>query len=187
MILGNFLGIDPEYPGSGLGRSNQIQKEVWDEFAADPLRLRRVASAISAGADIPILQEPEQSPLDATEVFPEGLILTTLHLMRERNSKAVARKKQSVLATSGRLECEVCEFDFERVYGSLGHGFAECHHILPLSELPFRRETRLVDLVVVCSNCHRMLHRSRPVLDVGSLKQVVASLRAGSEIVGSPG
>jgi 5-methylcytosine-specific restriction protein A len=105
-------------------------------------------------------------------------------LAAERNPRAVARKKQSVLEKSGRLECKVCG-DFERVYGILGHGFAECHHILPLSELPFRRETRLIDLVVVCANCHRILHRSRPVLDVERLKRIVASLR-GSETAGRP-
>ena len=177
MILGNFLGIDPEYSGLGLGRNNQIQKEVWDEFAPDEARLRRVAGAIVAVAELPLLRGPQRFPLEAEQVFPEGLLLTTLHLNRERNTRAVSRKKQSVLEKFGRLECEACGFDFEQVYGELGDGFAECHHIRPLAELPFRRETKLGDLAIVCSNCHRMLHRSRPVPSVESLKRLVTSLR----------
>ncbi len=32
------------------------------------------------------------------------------------------------------LECEVCGFNFEEVYGQRGEGFIEGHHIKPLSE-----------------------------------------------------
>jgi len=68
----------------------------------------------------------------------------------------------------GRLFCEVprCGFDFERVYGELGAGFAEVHHLRPLSELRRPVSTTLADLAVVCANCHRMIHRdgeSRPL------------------------
>ena len=36
MILGNFLRIDPQHRGAGLGRNNHLQDEVWAEYAADP-------------------------------------------------------------------------------------------------------------------------------------------------------
>jgi 5-methylcytosine-specific restriction enzyme A len=73
---------------------------------------------------------------------------------------------------------EICRFDFELVYGELGSGFAECHHMIPLSELPYRRHTKLSDFAVVCANCHRLLHRSRPTLDVSSLRSLVAGMSA---------
>lgn len=58
----------------------------------------------------------------------------------------------------GRLFCEVpgCSFDFEGVYGALGAGFAEVHHLKPLGELCKPVCTTLADLAVVCANCPRV-------------------------------
>ena len=60
----------------------------------------------------------------------------------------------------GKLECEVCRFDFEVKYGERGVAFIECHHIVKLTKLRPHSKTRLEDLVLVCANCHRMLHRN---------------------------
>ncbi len=106
----------------------------------------------------------------------EGRELLRLHRTRERSRVLVARKKRSVLSESGRLVCEACEFDFEMVYGSRGYGFAECHHTIPISQSSPGRRTALSELAVVCSNCHRMLHR-RPWVSVPKLRELVRSRR----------
>jgi len=80
-----------------------------------------------------------------------------------------------VLAETGALRCEACGFDFHETYGKLGEDFIECHHVTPVSELKAGATTRLSDLVVVCSNCHRMLHRRRPWLTAAELRVVVTS------------
>ncbi|MFD7789740.1 HNH endonuclease [Streptomyces sp. NPDC059759] len=59
------------------------------------------------------------------------------------------------------LQCEVCDFDFARVYGRLGVDYIEVHHVTPL-HVAGTRETRLSDLACLCANCHRMCHRSSP-------------------------
>ncbi|EOW9267990.1 HNH endonuclease [Vibrio cholerae] len=48
----------------------------------------------------------------------------------------------------------------------------EAHHIIPLSELCSvdGSKTRLEDLAIVCSNCHRMLHRA-PRIDLCTLRE----------------
>ncbi len=67
------------------------------------------------------------------------------------------------------LTCAVCGFNFKEMYGDLGHGFIEVHHISPLNL--FECETTIdpeKDLITVCSNCHRMLHRNKgnsPLID----------------------
>lgn len=69
--------------------------------------------------------------------------------------------------------CMVCGFDFGEVYGEWGRQYAEVHHVEPLGTDPDRvREVDpKVDLVVVCANCHRMLHRRRTVvLDLHELR-----------------
>jgi 5-methylcytosine-specific restriction enzyme A len=178
MKLCNFLRLDPGYEGAGLTRGNRLEEEVWGEFAGDPELLRATAAAILASKGAVSSAQVEAEVPSGDEEFPEGRVLTTLHKRRERNTAAVRRKKQSVLAATGSLACEVCNFDFESVYGELGRGFAECHHTMPLSELTATGATRLSDLAIVCANCHRMIHQSRPVMSVEELRD--AMMQAGA-------
>ncbi|WP_419887599.1 EVE domain-containing protein [Neobacillus niacini] len=71
--------------------------------------------------------------------------------------------------------CTVCNFNFEDIYGDHGKDFIEIHHIKPLSTLGVATEIDpSTDLVPVCSNCHRMLHRNRDnVLTVDDLRKMV--------------
>ena len=45
----------------------------------------------------------------------------------------------------------------------LGDGFIEVHHLAPLFSDSQPRRTTLDDLLLVCSNCHRMIHRTKDV------------------------
>lgn len=56
--------------------------------------------------------------------------------------------------------CKICGFDFERVYGNLGHNYIEVHHIKPLYQGEQMPDPAL-DLIPVCANCHRMMHRQK--------------------------
>ncbi len=65
-------------------------------------------------------------------------------------------------------------FNFNNIYGQeLASNFIEVHHIKPLSqhEGTVNPET---DLVPVCPNCHRMLHRYRnKTLTIDELKNIL--------------
>jgi 5-methylcytosine-specific restriction enzyme A len=174
MKLGNFLSIDPLYEGLGLQRGGRLDREVWDEFENDIPRLNQTAKAISENA-AQIAEKPGASyePVRQDEEFPEGKLLTSVHQRKERNPKAVHRKKERVLKETGRLLCEACDFDFAVQYGKLGHGFAECHHTIPVGQLTEGHPTRLADLVIVCANCHRIIHRTNPMLTVAQLRLII--------------
>ena len=71
------------------------------------------------------------------------------------------RLRTAAIALHGTT-CMVCGFDFEATYGSHGTGYAEVHHLRPVSSLRSRtRVDPMVDMVVLCANCHRMIHRNR--------------------------
>jgi len=93
----------------------------------------------------------------------EGDKIIKEHINQElirRNSKIVQiAKAQALFNGNGRIKCECCEFDFLAVYGELGEKFIECHHKVHVSS--GERITKIEDLALVCSNCHRMLHRKR--------------------------
>lgn len=71
-------------------------------------------------------------------------------------------------------KCCVCGFDFESFYGTRGAGYIEIHHINPLSATKKRSVNPNTDLIPVCSNCHRMIHRTRnTILSIEELKNMV--------------
>ena len=58
--------------------------------------------------------------------------------------------------------CMVCGFNFEAVYGAHGAGYVEVHHLRPVSTLISRTKVDpMTDMVVLCANCHRMVHRNK--------------------------
>ena len=82
------------------------------------------------------------------------------------------------LKETGELSCEVCDFDFYKKYGKLGLGFIEAHHKVPVSQLAGDKKTKISDLALVCSNCHRMLHRQRETKSISELKKLIGSYEA---------
>ncbi len=105
--------------------------------------------------------------------FAEGKILLKKHLQRERNIKLIELSKKKYIAKNGRLYCEICGFDFEKVYGELGKKFIEAHHIKPVSQMAENEKTSIDDIVMVCSNCHSMIHRKKPWLTIDKIKEIL--------------
>lgn len=88
----------------------------------------------------------------------------------ERSSK----NREAAIRIHG-TKCMICGFDFGQKYGELGKGYIEVHHIKPLAtleqEVVINPET---DLICVCANCHRMLHRFKNyIVTVEELKCIV--------------
>ncbi len=171
MKLANFAAVDPSHSGVGLPRGNRLDRVVFDEFAQDPQRLSQIATGIQDFGQMGLLENPEPE-LEELEA-PEGRLLYRLHRKVERDRRLVTRKKRSA-AKAGPLRCEVCGFDFGATYGQRGVGYIECHHTTPLSSSgPVVTSTR--DLALVCSNCHRMLHRGPSWLSPMALGTLIAT------------
>ena len=71
---------------------------------------------------------------------------------------------------NGDVHCENCKFSFGKCYGPLGDGYIEVHHKKMLASLLPNEVTSLSDLVLLCSNCHRMTHRKRQPLTMDELR-----------------
>jgi hypothetical protein len=83
------------------------------------------------------------------------------HIKLERSKRAYRiielAKKLALKKGKGRILCECCQFDFVDKYGEIGQNFIECHHKIFINK--GERITKIEDLAMVCSNCHRMLHK----------------------------
>ena len=121
-----------------------------------------------------LLEEASQLEYDEEEViFPEGKEKYRLHRFKERNRKLVALAKDQYKKTNPDLNCQICKFSFSNRYGEIGINFIEEHHVFPISTLKEETPMRIEDLAMVCSNCHRMLHRKRPWLTIDELGKLI--------------
>lgn len=104
MKLANFMSIDPENPRLGLSAAGELDQETWNEFANDLERLRQTAQSISEST-LQIARKGNQHSLGDSEdeEFREGKLLTQIHKRKERNRKAIKRKKEKTRQDTGRL------------------------------------------------------------------------------------
>ena len=105
--------------------------------------------------------------------FPEGREIEIKHRARERSQAVIKKAKELFKKRHGKLYCQVCGFDFYEKYGPIGQDFIEAHHTLPVSSFKGVVKTKVKDIALVCSNCHRMLHRKRPWLRMKDLEKII--------------
>lgn len=171
--LHNFARLDPDAEIVPSPNGGTPDEEVWAEFAGDVDRLKAAAAAIRAnGAALTTAQA--EAIEDEIADAPEGRVLTRTHRVRERNPKLIEQRKAKAKVEAGKLACEGCGFDFDAVYGERGEGFIECHHTVPVSTLKPGGRTKVADLALLCSNCHRMVHVRPPWLTMDQLRALVA-------------
>jgi len=94
---------------------------------------------------------------DEISLGEEDLRILREHKRIERNRKLAHQAKR----VHGYV-CKACGFNFELKYGSIGREFIEAHHLTPLANLKGQRLALdpKKDFEVLCSNCHRMIHRT---------------------------
>ncbi|MCK0165912.1 HNH endonuclease [Marinobacter sp. S6332] len=113
------------------------------------------------------------SEVQGAGVFIEGAVKKVLVNRYEREPKA----RKACIDHFGAT-CQICHFNFSKVYGVYGEGFIEVHHVKPLSEINDSYTVDPVeDLVPVCSNCHSILHRGKTPLSVAQMQAMFAGVR----------
>jgi predicted HNH restriction endonuclease len=141
----------------------------FDSYTTDPRRLEKhkpaPRSRLTRVIYLRQVDGPDAGGLpdlddDIPRTGKEGRKRWQTHLRRERNTALVREKKRRYRAATGGLACEACGFDFGSGYGL--PDFCEVHHRVPLAEGEGEQETRVEDLAVLCSNCHRAIHRLGP-------------------------
>ncbi|OZD05113.1 HNH endonuclease [Rhodococcus sp. 06-235-1A] len=162
----------PDYKGKPT-KGGAVDKEVLAEYLRSPDRMRAVAAALRSSLHDETMEQVLQAPIDdEDDSAPEGRLLQRQHFVRERDRKLRRKKIDNFLETHDRVACEVCGFDPEAVYGERGREYTEVHHVLPL-HVSGETRTKMSDLVLLCANCHRMIHRRSPWLSPDELRALM--------------
>jgi 5-methylcytosine-specific restriction protein A len=156
------------YPAAALPDEETLQADLCSMLAL----YRRI---ILTGGMTPISKTDDDSDLPAG-LHEEDYTVFREHKRIERDAKLAREVKKRKGYT-----CEVCDLNFEQMYGEIGKDFIEAHHLQPVSEVKGQKLLRdpIKDFAVLCSNCHRMIHKTGKPHDVEGLRTVVQGRSKG--------
>ncbi len=141
--------FEDEKRKAGLGKTTKKRGTGnGDPFS---LKLRRTSRGTGGGHGVTAL------PV----VLEEGEI-KEMHIAKcERNPKLRKACIEYYRAQNeGRIACVACGMAFGDVYGEIGEGYIEVHHLNPISQIEgVHAVDPKTDLVPLCANCHAMIHR----------------------------
>lgn len=83
-----------------------------------------------------------------------------------KRSKKLREEAIRYYTINNKIKCRICCFNFEDFYGEYGRGFIEIHHQKPIFQFNGDDTEQTItealrNVIPVCSNCHRMIHRRR--------------------------
>lgn len=163
-LRANYRGL---FSGKSLGEVIEIFKNEGEEYSDIVRLLQGREPSIQLYENV--ISDIESQEIEEGERI-EGTKRSYYVNKYERNSK----NRTKAIEIHG-LNYYACGFNFEEVYGERGKDFIEIHHVKPLSTL---EEAVVIDtetdLVPLCANCHRMVHRRKDeVLTIEELKNLI--------------
>lgn len=152
----DIMTAHPDYRGA-KSKGGRTTTAVVLAYIGEPAGSRQLAADLRSDPQPGIDAPPLGAPIEDNRPAVEGHLIRRLTSIRERDPKLRKRKLDEAMAARGNLACEICTFDFARTYGDLGDGYVHVHHVTPLHVSGMVR-TELDQLILVCANCHVMLH-----------------------------
>jgi hypothetical protein len=127
----------------------------------------------------------EKNKRKKVEIFDENIIINegfkkTISINVYERSTKLRDAAIKAFTINGRVSCECCKFNFDSFYGrNIGSSYIEIHHIKPIFKYQEQEINKFIrdaikNLVPVCSNCHRMIHRVwKNPMEINTLKSSI--------------
>jgi len=109
--------------------------------------------------------------------LPEEVTEPTKYVEGSAKSISVNAYERNAAARAACIQhygfsCFTCGFNFEVAYGTIGRGLIHVHHLRSLAQIGKEYEVNPIsDLRPVCPNCHAIIHRTQPPLEMEQLKE----------------
>lgn len=163
-----------------LINGNEILKITTEDWKEVALRLKK--SYFSAESEFPALSsvlldfmclilyllvkdvEWGEGTLEDGEAEGEVSQVTINKYERSRYNRALCLKFYG-------FKCRGCGDLLEEKYGPMGIGVIHVHHIVPVSQMGNSyRLNPIKDLIPLCPNCHNIVHRKNPPIEISELR-----------------
>ena len=162
MISSEIIKLDPQ-----LSNMQIVTARTGSNFQISPAQYIRLLALWNAqDAEDVVYYDPNYSTAEGKTVY-------RIHKFRERDGSLSKHAKDQFAQKHGRLFCEICGFDFTEKYKGLGENYIEIHHKKPVHTLQPGESTMISDLMMVCANCHRVIHhKGDPTDNLSSLLEM---------------
>ena len=153
----HYLGLKGEF--RGLFNETSLEEAIDCLNQADSVEYAEIIKLLEfrLRAEKQVSLDTELETNQDFIVSKDGAKHTYLTTRYERN---LTNRMQAIKCHG--TKCMACGFDFLEFYGERGRDYIEVHHVVPLSTLDEAVDVNPhTDLIVVCANCHRMIHRKR--------------------------
>jgi predicted HNH restriction endonuclease len=115
-------------------------------------------------------------------VFEEGAPVAANRRIAKRSALLRKIAVKHFKDEEGSIQCEGCGFLSEDIYGMEFRGLIEIHHARPLFMTRFRKvdiDTALKELIPLCPNCHRIVHRDpNACMSLSDLRRVIEETKS---------
>jgi predicted HNH restriction endonuclease len=188
LLVGDISNDDGEYEAtvqslSGAFVKEHLNKDIWN------LRFESVNDRLSQEKTLgQQLQANRLLTIESTLILEKYLKKTKRSITKDDTKEQLkefrlegeaVEKSLSVRERDPRIRkeilkkygysCCICGFNFKDIYGN----YEECievHHLSPLAKRAKGEKTDIDDLIVLCPNCHRAIHKSEDPSDWKGLK-----------------
>ncbi len=154
--------IADQHPGhiGNVSNGGKGDRPALFRFLEDPVGAKEECLQIWTSLDGDGLEVPTRTAQIERNIESafEGRMSRVVAIRRERDPRLRRAKLQELAVSENGVSCEICNFNFADMYGARGEGFLEIHHKNPL-HVSGEVASNLTDLIGLCSNCHRMIHR----------------------------
>jgi len=136
----------------------------------DPMSKFKSLLLCSVGLLMPLFTEDKDQDLEAISAdWREEGSLTRVETNRYERS----RINRAICLDYYGFTCRGCGLLMNNMYGPLGDGVINVHHIVPVSEMGSSRIIDPIkDLIPLCPNCHTIVHKESPPISPDGLRKI---------------
>ena len=126
---------------------------------------------ISNSCDEILVSEPRRIVIPLTETIREGRTFAMRSLIYERSYKLRQLARDYFSSINGILYCDCCNYEYSHYHTSpYNQSCIEIHHKKPLylyedADIEQTFQDALNNLMPVCPNCHRLIHKNKISVD----------------------
>jgi 5-methylcytosine-specific restriction protein A len=175
-------GLSVELSVDGKNLFEDFSESNWESLSltlhkkfvnyADASNSLKLTVLIAFSILIPLITEEPERLLEeiSSDYQEEGRksSVTVNRYERSRVNRAIALEIHGFVCTG-------CELRMADLYGPIGEGVIHVHHLEPVSLMDAPRILNpATDLVPLCPNCHSIVHKRNPPLNISELKMTLA-------------
>ena len=165
----DFAKIDPTFKGF----NQSYQRKVVGLLPAIFEIINENGGSVKASPfDVGIPEEIDEKEIG---VLVEGAKKRVTVNAYERNPYArIACINHYRKKNNGRVKCEICGFDFGKVYGDEFMEKIHIHHLIEISSVGSEYEVDAIeDLIPICPNCHFIAHSKKPPYTPDEIREMI--------------